>query len=90
MLNRLILKVTKFQLPPPKRLGTVIENILGAIMPPPPPCQIGLNGQKYLRSVPEDLISNKQKRTKRICQERRRYGHYKTLRPYFSTGHNFV
>ena len=34
MLNRLILKVTKFQLPPPKRLGTVVKNILGAIMPP--------------------------------------------------------
>ena len=34
MLNRLILKVTKFQLPPPKRLGTVLKNILGAIMPP--------------------------------------------------------
>ena len=29
MLNRLILKVTKFQLPPPKRLGTVVKNILG-------------------------------------------------------------
>ena len=43
MLNRLILKVTKFQLPPPKRLGTVVKNILGAIIPPPPPpCQIGL------------------------------------------------
>ena len=27
MLNRLILKVTKFQLPPPKRLGTVVKNI---------------------------------------------------------------
>ena len=37
MLNRLILKVTKFQLPPPKRLGTVVKNILeGGIMPPPP------------------------------------------------------
>ena len=34
MLHRLILKVTKFQLPPPKRLGTVVKNILGAIMPP--------------------------------------------------------
>ena len=32
MLHRLILKVTKFQLPPRKRLGTVIKNILGAIM----------------------------------------------------------
>ena len=31
MLNRLILKVTNFQLPPPKHLGTL------AIMPPPPP-----------------------------------------------------
>ena len=31
MLHRLILKVTKFQLPPPKRLST---DILGAIMPP--------------------------------------------------------
>ena len=27
MLHRLILKVTKFQLPPPKRLGTVVKNI---------------------------------------------------------------
>ena len=31
MLNRLILKVTKFQLPPLKRLGTVVKNM----MPPP-------------------------------------------------------
>ena len=46
-----------------------------------------LNGQKHLRSVPEDLISNKQKRTKGIYQKRRMHGHYKTLR---STGHNFV
>ena len=36
MLNRLILKVTKFQLPP-KRLGTKVKNIWGAIMPSPPP-----------------------------------------------------
>ena len=35
-----------------------------------------LNGQKHLRSVAEDLISNKQKRTKRIYQQRRRQGHY--------------
>ena len=34
MLNRLILKVTKFYPPPPKHLGTVVKNILGAIMPP--------------------------------------------------------
>ena len=30
-----------------------------------------LNGQKDLRSVTEDLISNKQKRTKRIYQSKR-------------------
>ena len=42
MLHRLILKVTKFQLPPSKRLGTVVKNILGASCPPPP-CQIGLS-----------------------------------------------
>ena len=42
-----------------------------------------LNGQKHLRSVPEDLISKKLKRTKRIYQKRRRYGHYKTLKPIF-------
>ena len=35
MLHRLILKVSKFQLPPPKHLGTVVKNILGAIMPLP-------------------------------------------------------
>ena len=29
MLHRLILKVTKFQLLPPKRLNTVVKNILG-------------------------------------------------------------
>ena len=41
MLHRLISKITKFQLPPPKRLSIVVKNILGAIMPPPP-CQVGL------------------------------------------------
>ena len=40
MLNRLILKVTKFQFPPPKRLGTVVKNVLGGHHGPP--CQIGL------------------------------------------------
>ena len=34
-----------------------------------------LDGQKYLRLVAEDLISNKQKRTERIYQKRRRHGH---------------
>ena len=42
-----------------------------------------LNGQKHLRSVAEDLISNKQERTKRIYHKRRRHGHYKTLKPIF-------
>ena len=42
MLNKLIFKVTKFQLPPAKRLGTVVKNILGGHHAPPPPCQIGL------------------------------------------------
>ena len=42
-----------------------------------------LNGQKHLRSVAEDLISNKPKRTKRIYQKRRRHKHYKTLKPVF-------
>ena len=41
MLHRLILKVTKFQLPPPKRLGTVVKNILGGHHGPP--CQINEN-----------------------------------------------
>ena len=36
MLHRLILKVTKFQLPPPKRLGTMGKNILGGHNAPPP------------------------------------------------------
>ena len=36
MPHRLILKVTKFQLPPPKRLGTVVKNILGGHHASPP------------------------------------------------------
>ena len=36
-----------------------------------------------LRRKKKDLISNKQKRTKRICQKWRRYGHYKILKPIF-------
>ena len=34
MFYRLILEVTKFQLPPSKRLSTVVKNILRPIMPP--------------------------------------------------------
>ena len=39
MLNRLMLKVTKFQLPSPKRLGQWSKTFWG---PSWPPCQIGL------------------------------------------------
>ena len=49
-----------------------------------------LNGQEHLRSVAKDLTSNKQRRTKRICQKRQRPRHYKLSSQYFSTGHNFV
>ena len=47
-----------------------------------------LSGRKHLRSVEEDFISNKQKRTKRIYQKRRRHGQLSSQ--YFSTGHSFV
>ena len=40
MLNKLVLTVTKFQLPSPKCLGTVVKNILGVMIAPPH--QIGL------------------------------------------------
>ena len=40
MLHRLIVKVTKFQFPAPKRMGTVVKNILWDHHAPPP-CQIG-------------------------------------------------
>ena len=36
-----------------------------------------LNGQKHLRSVAEDLISNKQNRTEQIYQKLRRHGENK-------------
>ena len=35
-----------------------------------------LNGQKHFMSVAEDLTSNKQKRTERIYEKRRRHGHF--------------
>ena len=61
MLNRLILKVTKFHLPPPKRLGTVVKNILGDHHGPP--CQIGLMSpppplSSFLSPVLHNLVSN--------------------------------
>ena len=48
-----------------------------------------LNGLKHLRSVTEDLISNKQKRTKRIYQKRQRHEHYETLKPIFVNKSDF-
>ena len=59
MLHRLILKVAKFQLHPPKRLGTVVKNILGAIMPPT--CQIGLIyfNKSYCLEITFDGIQNR-------------------------------
>ena len=54
MLNRLILKVTKFQLPPPKRLGTVVKNILGGHHAPP--CQIGLKVFDHAIKTLEDRV----------------------------------
>ena len=49
-----------------------------------------LNGQKHLKSVAEDLISNKQKRTERIYQNSEDTSIIKLSSQYFSTGHNFV
>ena len=50
--HRLILKVTKFQLPPPKRFGTVVKNIFGGHHAHPP-CQIGLSKHLifYLQNI---------------------------------------
>ena len=53
MLLRLILKITKFQFPPPKRFSTVVRNIWGGGHHDLPPCQIGLKDKgeghfKYL------------------------------------------
>ena len=50
MLHRLILKVTKFQLPPPKRLSTMVKNILGGPSCHPP-CQIGLREFDFIRDL---------------------------------------
>ena len=49
-----------------------------------------LNGQKHLRSVAEDLISNKQKRTKENHQNSEGTDIIKLSSQCFSTGHNFV
>ena len=54
MLHRLILKVKKFQLPPPNRLSTVVKNMSGAIMPPHVTDRVNVI---HLRPVPVYRIS---------------------------------
>ena len=49
-----------------------------------------LNGQKHLRSVAEELVSNKQKRTKRIYRKGESTDTIKPSSQYFSTGYNFA
>ena len=49
-----------------------------------------LNGQKHLRSVPEDLISNKQKELNEFIKNGERTDIIKLSSRYFLTGHNFV
>ena len=49
-----------------------------------------LNGQKHLRSVPEDLISNKQKELNEFITNGEGMDIIKPSSQYFSTGHNFV
>ena len=50
-----------------------------------------LNGQKHLRSVADDLISNKQKKElNEFIKNGEGTDIIKLPRQYFSTGHNFV
>ena len=49
MLHRLILKVTKFQFPPPKRLGTVGRNMWGKHHAPPMSNRVKKSFQKHLK-----------------------------------------
>ena len=49
-----------------------------------------LNGQKHLRSVEEDLISNKQKEPNESIENGEGTDIVKLSSQYFSTGHNFV
>ena len=48
-----------------------------------------LKGQKHWTSVAKGLISNKQRRTKRIYQNGEGTDIIKLSSQYFSTGHNF-
>ena len=47
-----------------------------------------LNGEEHLRSVQEDLISNKQKRTNEFIKNGEGTDTIKLSSQYFSTGHN--
>ena len=49
-----------------------------------------LNGQKHLRSVVEDLISNKQNRINEFFKNGEGTDNIKVSNQYFLTGHNFV
>ena len=49
-----------------------------------------LNGQKHLRSVADDLISNKQKELNEYIKNGEGMDIIKLSSQYFSTGHNFV
>ena len=49
-----------------------------------------LNGRKHLKSVAEDLISNKQKRTNEFIKNGEGTDIIKLSSQYFSTGHDFV
>ena len=56
MLHGLIFKATKFQLPTPKRLKTVVKNILGGGIMPLPQCQIGLIRFMYSESISKNFV----------------------------------
>ena len=66
MLNRLIFKVTKFQLPPPKHLGTMVKNIFGGHHAPSS-CQIGL--KSVAKNIAEDILFNESPDLKTVMRE---------------------
>ena len=49
-----------------------------------------LNGQKHMKLVAEDLISNKQKKINEFIQNSEGTDIIELTNQYFSTGHNFV
>ena len=71
MLHRLILKVTKFQLSPHKRLSTVVKNILGGHRARHP-YQVGLREAVWTRPVAPAYGVNG---TKRYCANERQSIH---------------